>query len=174
MTQGANNDSLRHTGGGYGMLAVQDIAPLTPLFTIPATALLNIHTLSPHYTPKFKNGTATAPLSSVQIISLHLLLHRPAAISSSGRSPGTDTTATPEDPLFGPYIAILPSEFNAHPLVWYRRRLRPRDTESPAAAASQPGDWLLDHLPPFVRRDLERIAKTWEADWKRVRGFVVS
>ncbi|RXW24145.1 hypothetical protein EST38_g1708 [Candolleomyces aberdarensis] len=130
---------------GYGLFALKDLPPSTPLLTIPAAALLNSITLAPHY------QKANPQLSSVQIISLHLLLHRPSAGKSS------------LDPLFGPYISVLPVNFDTHPLAWYWKRRR---------GADSPGIWLLDQLTPFVKRDLERIANTFQADWERVRSYL--
>ncbi|KAF6765189.1 hypothetical protein DFP72DRAFT_335316, partial [Ephemerocybe angulata] len=131
---------------GYGMVALREIGPSAPLFTIPAGALLNAITLAPHY-PKAK-----PKLSSVQVISLHLFLHRPVNGKSS-------------DPLFGPYIAVLPAEFDTHPLTWRRKQRQ---------AVPPPGLWLLDKLPRFVQRDLGRVEKAFQSDWERVQSYLRS
>jgi hypothetical protein len=133
------------------LFALKDLPPSTPLLTIPAAALLNSVTLAPHY-PKAK-----PQFSSVQIISLHLLLHRP-------HSAGTESSL---DPLFGPYISVLPINFDTHPLTWYWKRRRG------TTLTDSPGVWLLDQLTPFVKRDLERVATTFQADWERVQAYLV-
>ncbi|KAJ7046763.1 hypothetical protein C8F04DRAFT_1061658 [Mycena alexandri] len=87
----------RAVGDGRGLFATVDIPPSTPLFTIPARALLNIRTLAPHYPPG---------LTAIQLIALHLCLYRP--VGSARRS---------LDPLFGSYLSTLPVEFDFHPLT---------------------------------------------------------
>ncbi|KAJ3503825.1 hypothetical protein NMY22_g18116 [Coprinellus aureogranulatus] len=131
-------------GGGYGMFALHDVPPATPLFTVPASALLNLNTLLPHY-PK-----SQPKLSSVQIIALHLLLHRP----SNGSS---------KDPLFGPYIAVLPPNFNDHPLTWYCK-----SGEGPPSPASL----LQERLTPSAKLDLERVATTYRKDRDCIRSYL--
>ncbi|KAJ7172493.1 hypothetical protein C8R46DRAFT_893627 [Mycena filopes] len=89
----------RAVGHGRGLFATRPIPPSTPLFTIPARAMLNIRTLAPHYPPG---------LNAVQLIALHLCLYRPLH------------PLDPPDPLFGlfgPYISTLPRDFNFHPLT---------------------------------------------------------
>ncbi|KAJ7709925.1 hypothetical protein B0H17DRAFT_244694 [Mycena rosella] len=81
---------------GIGLFAVASIPASTPLFTIPARALLNSRSLAAHYPPA---------LNAVQLIALHLCLYRPLHPSPS------------LDPLFGPYISTLPREFDSHPLT---------------------------------------------------------
>ncbi|KAJ6502567.1 hypothetical protein C8R45DRAFT_977015 [Mycena sanguinolenta] len=83
----------RETKAGRGLFAIAQIQPSTPLFTIPARALVNCRTLAPHY---------PAGLDATQLISLHLSLYR-------------DSHSL--DPLFGPYISTLPREFDSHPLT---------------------------------------------------------
>ena len=129
---------------GYGLFAAREIAPSTPLFTIPAAALLNSLSLSRHY-PKSKPN-----ISAVQLISLHLLLHRP----------GPEGTSL--DPLFGPYLSTLPQNFDTHPLVWHLKR------------NDGTRKWVVDSLPVYVQRDLERVAKSFQKDWKQVRSYLVS
>ncbi|KAJ6496660.1 hypothetical protein C8R47DRAFT_1318293 [Mycena vitilis] len=82
----------RSTSGGRGLFAVAPIPPSTPLFTVPAHALVNVRTLQPHY---------PLGLDAIQLIALHLGLYR---FSSS-------------DPLFAPYLDSLPREFDSHPLT---------------------------------------------------------
>ncbi|KAI0281375.1 hypothetical protein BGY98DRAFT_209281 [Russula aff. rugulosa BPL654] len=57
-------------GAGNGLFAIVDIPSRTPLLTLPSKAKINMKTLG-HY-PYSKRLTAT------QLISLHLLLHKPA------------------------------------------------------------------------------------------------
>jgi hypothetical protein len=78
---------------GIGLFSRRAIPPSTPLFTIPARALLNSKSLAPHYPPG---------LTAVQLIALHLTRYRALPI---------------KDPLFGPYISTLPREFDSHPLT---------------------------------------------------------
>ncbi|KAJ6547545.1 hypothetical protein B0H19DRAFT_954756 [Mycena capillaripes] len=97
----------RATSAGRGLFAAVAIAPSKPLFTIPARALLNCRTLSPHYPPG---------LDAIQLIALHLCLYRPLDSFPSS------------DPLFGPYVSSLPREFDSHPLadhVQHRERNLP-------------------------------------------------
>ena len=130
------------------MFAICDIPPSTPLFKIPGKALLNMLTLESHY-PK------TDPaLTNTQLIALHLLLHRP-------------TPGGTGDPLFGPFIAILPKSFDGHPLTWLvKQQLGYLEDGSVEAG-------LLSQLPPFVAQDLERVSKGFFDDWKRVSEYLV-
>ena len=134
-------------GAGYGLVAVRRIPPATPIFTVPASALLNCKTLQPHYSPK-------PVLSGTQLVSLHLFLHRPV-----DHLPSTD-------PLFGPYISVLPSSFHAHPLTWLWKERIERNANSVESH-------LLALLPPRVARDLERVATTFYADWDKVYTYLV-
>ena len=134
------------------MFAACDIAPSTPLFAIPGKALLNMLTLEGHY-------PETDPaLSGTQIVALHLFLHRP--------SPGHSASGE-GDPLFGPFIAVLPKGFDTHPLTW----LLKRNKASLEEGAAEIG--LLSHLPPFVAKDLERVYKGFVSDWERVSLYLV-
>lgn len=133
-------------GAGYGLVAVRRIPPATPIFIVPASALLNCNTLQPHYPPK-------PVLSGTQLVSLHLLLYRPL-----DHLPSTD-------PLFGPYISVLPSSFHAHPLTWLWKERVERNENSVESH-------LLALLPPRVVRDLERVATTFYADWEKVSAYL--
>ncbi|KAJ7449792.1 hypothetical protein FB451DRAFT_738190 [Mycena latifolia] len=105
----------RHTAtAGRGLFAVARIPPSTPLFTVPARALLNTRSLAPHYPPA---------LTAVQLIALHLCLYRPLHLSHS------------LDPLFGPYISTLPREFNDHPLTRHVSAAGCRDLPPSVATA---------------------------------------
>jgi len=102
----------RATATGRGLFARLAIPPSTPLFTIPAPALVNCRTLGPHY---------PVGLDAVQLIALHLCLYRPLAPSHS------------LDPLFAPYISTLPREFDSHPLT---RHVQQTDSELPPSVAT--------------------------------------
>ncbi|PFH54371.1 hypothetical protein AMATHDRAFT_135273 [Amanita thiersii Skay4041] len=133
-------------GAGYGLFATRSIPPSTPLFTVPSTALLNILTLSPHY------PVANPPLTAVQLISLHLALYRPLDDEDS------------LDPLFGPYISVLPRDFAFHPLTWLRKRKNGLSSDVEAR--------LLELLPPAVEEELTKISDKFGVDWKRVSEYL--
>ena len=135
-------------GAGYGLYTTCAVHPSTPLFTIPASALPNILTLSPHY------PCSDPPLTAVQLISLHLALHRP--------KPGKDSL----DPLFGPYISVLPGDFAFHPLSWLRG-------QGHGSLSRVHAKTLLDMLPISVMDSLNRLSDKFETDWKRVSGYLV-
>jgi hypothetical protein len=128
---------------GLGMFARLPSEPQASLFTIPASALMNIRTLSPHYPRK-------PSLNATQLTSLHLAIHRPKNNQESS------------DHLFGPYISIMPRDFNLHPLTW----LILRET----GQVAPPG---LDHLPPRVLEAVRLLAERFKKDWKSVRVYLV-
>jgi hypothetical protein len=117
----------------------------TPLLTLPRKAKINVETLG-HY-PDSKRLTAT------QLISLHLLLYKPA--------PGRES----DDPHFGPYISFLPRDFGSHPLTWIVHRT--------LGAGSREEHSLLDLLPPSVLSDLLLLETRFWKDWEAVHIFVV-
>jgi hypothetical protein len=119
-----------------------------PLFTVPATALINVETLAMNY-PDHGSPTAT------QLISLHLFLFRPEDEHDSA------------DPLFGPFISIFPrmQEFDSHPLTWLVRRAT--NTGSPSQSA------LLDLLPPHVSSSLVALKDRFFEDWNAVLRYMV-
>ncbi|KAL4265232.1 SETD3/SETD6 methyltransferase [Pleurotus pulmonarius] len=132
-------------GAGYGLFASEDCPPSMKLFTIPASALLNWKTLSGHYaSPKQLNATC--------LISLHLLLHRPQGEMES------------TDPLFGPYISILPRDFDSHPLTWLAK--------SKIAFEETIEQLLLEALPQDVREALDALWNRLLGDWKKVCQYV--
>lgn len=88
------------------------------------------------------------------MISLHLLLHRPSYLQKS------------PDPLFGPYISILPHTFAFHPLEWLWNR-RENALKSNIQAE------LLISLPPSVTRSLEQLADRFDVDWSTVCHYLV-
>lgn len=125
------------------MFALKSANPATHLFTIPASAMLNIITLSSHY-PRSKT------LSGTQLISLHLFLYRPAGSEDS------------LDPLFGPYISTLPRDFDAHPLTWLCDKL-----------GHNPGTRLLPKIPANVMNSLLKLEHRFRTDWKAVHQYLV-
>lgn len=110
---------------------------------------MNILTLSQYYSCLDEKNIQ---LTATQLISLHLFLHRPAANVSSS------------DPLFGPYISVLPRDFSSHPLVWTIARAMRKTCNS---------DRLLDILPPATRSALNSVEKRFWDDWRRVSHCMV-
>ena len=110
---------------------------------------MNARTLRPLY--------AKTELTAVQLISLHLCLHRP---HEDGRS---------TDVHFAPYIDVLPREFDSHPLTWLVNR---------TLSSGGPGNVLeydlLSMLPPSVDVALKQIEARFEDDWKAVETHVQS
>lgn len=92
-------------------------------------------------------------LTATQLISLHLLLYKPA--------PGCES----DDPHFGPYISILPRHFDGHPLTWIVHRT--------LGAGSREEHRLLDLLPPSVLSDLLLLEERFWRDWEAVRLYLV-
>ena len=119
------------------------ISPSTALFTIPASAILNISTLSRHYPTRHPNLTAT------QLISLHLFLYRSVG------------SQCPSDYLFGPYISTLPNNFDFHPLTWFCRD-KAQEPEIQLAA-----------LPPSVMDSLKQLAARFYTDWGTICQYLV-
>ncbi|KAF5365607.1 hypothetical protein D9758_003298 [Tetrapyrgos nigripes] len=135
------NDILvepRATAGGYGLFALRTCPPSSPLFAVPQSAMMNIKTLSPHY---------PSGLTAVQLISLHLMLNRPEQDQDS------------LDPLFGPYISILPRNFDFHPLMQLVKK----------ANHSQE---LLDQLTPSSAQALEKLAARFSADFDAICRYL--
>ncbi|KAF9227942.1 SET domain-containing protein [Gyrodon lividus] len=137
---------------GNGLFTVRACEPATILFAVPANAMMNKMTLKQHYPPQTR---VTRALTAVQFISMHLFLWRPKA--------GEDST----DPHFGPYISILPRNFDSHPLTW----LLQSKLEGRMNMAAQ-HDSLLQGLPPSVLVALYQLyARFWE-DWSKVQVFI--
>ncbi|KAI0006017.1 hypothetical protein BJV74DRAFT_15140 [Russula compacta] len=132
-------------GAGLGLFTIVDIPGQTPLLTLPRKTKVNIATLR-HY-PYSTRLTAT------QLISLHLLLYKPA--------PGCES----DDPHFGPYISILPRHFDGHPLTWIVHRT--------LGAGSREEHRLLHLLPPSVLSDLLLLERRFWGDWEAVRLYLV-
>ncbi|KJA18621.1 hypothetical protein HYPSUDRAFT_169164 [Hypholoma sublateritium FD-334 SS-4] len=134
------------TGAGYGLFAIRPIAASTPLFAIPPKALLNSLTLAPHYPP------CKPKLTCTQIVTLHLLLHRPV----NGRPSS--------DPLFGPYISVLPTDFDSHPLTWLWKKEH--------GSSISPEAQLIEVLPPRILEKLDKMANLFEVDWNVVKAYL--
>ncbi|PIL23928.1 hypothetical protein GSI_13679 [Ganoderma sinense ZZ0214-1] len=127
------------TGAGRGLFASRDCPPGTTLFKVPSTALMNRTTLAKLY-PRLRK------LSATQLISLHLLLHKPS---------GDDDSL---DPAFGPYISTLPREFSSHPLTWMVKQKLRQETEW------ERGTLVL--LPPGSARKCAELHTRFWKDWK--------
>ncbi|CAL1704780.1 unnamed protein product [Somion occarium] len=135
---------------GKGLFATHSIPPNATLFIIPATAMMNSRTLSATYPP-----LQGQYLSPTQVISLHLLLHKP---HDGGES---------HDSRFGSYISTLPRDFDSHPLTWSVNK-HLQTNSNPKAQE------LLGHLPPSVSSSLQALtARFWE-DWDAVRKYVTA
>lgn len=123
----------------------------TTLFTIPARALINVSTLAPLYPP----GPDGHDLTPVQMISLHLFLHKP----------GEDGVSA--DPMFGPFISTMPRDFASHPCTWdIKRSLGVRYN---AAMETR----LLQVCPPAVQESVQRLSSRFWDDWKGVSEYIV-
>ncbi|PPQ78094.1 hypothetical protein CVT25_015628 [Psilocybe cyanescens] len=133
-------------GAGYGLFSLRSIEPSAPLFSIPAQALLNSLTLAPHY-------PSTRPkLTCTQAVSLHLMLHR----SVDGHS---------SDPLFGPYISVLPNNFDSHPFSWLWKKRHDPDSLSLDTQ-------LANILPRRILEKLDKMTLLFEEDWKRTQDYL--
>ena len=111
--------------------------------------MINARTLSKIYPPV--QGRTLTP---VQIISLHLLLHRPP---ENGHS---------SDPTFGPFIDTMPTRFDSHPLVWVVAG--ELGIESKRYCQS-----LLASLPPSTSSSLRELTTGFWEDWDAVRNYMV-
>lgn len=120
------------------------LQPSEQLFAIPSTALINVATLAAHY-------PSSSSLSPTQLISLHLFISRPMN--------GHDS----DDAVFGPFISILPREFDSHPLTWMVRR-----------KVDNSGSPLLELLPPSITSALTALRKRFFKDWDIISKYNVS
>lgn len=155
-----------HLGAGRGLFALRD-CPVsqirspsihsvslkllqrgTTLFKVPSTALMNRVTVAKLYPHLHKRK-----LSAIQLISLHLLLHKPS---------GDDDSS---DPAFGPYISTLPRGFSSHPLTWMvKQKLK------------QESDWerrSLILLPPSSARKCAELHKRFWKDCETLSSALV-
>ncbi len=151
MQQGRKSNQLKifYIGAGYGLFATETIEPCTTLLSIPSKALLNSLTLAPHY-------PASRPkLSCNQFVSLHLMLHRPPNNNSQS-----------DDLLYGPFISVLPREFDSHPLTWLWKE---HGQSQRAVLETQ----LLDVLPGHIVTKLNKMYGLFTSDWKRIKDYLV-
>lgn len=119
------------------------------LFTVPASAMINVRTLAQHY-PSDPDGS---PLSANQLISLHMMLYRPLDDGESS------------DSLFGPYISVLPRNFETHPMTWtVKQKLQQHDY----------GVSLIEHLTPSALAALDKVFQKFHDDWEAVRAYLVA
>jgi hypothetical protein len=106
---------------------------------------MSIKTLSSIYPPL--PGTAKS-LTAIQMISLHLALHRPqGGLASSCTS-------------FGPYISVLPSEFDCHLLTWIVRK-------------NGYGERLLQCSPVHTQTLVRKVHDRFQQDLVAVKSYMV-
>ncbi|EIN07420.1 SET domain-containing protein [Punctularia strigosozonata HHB-11173 SS5] len=141
----------RRPSAGYGLFTTMEVSPSSPLFTIPAAALMTVKTLAPHY----PNCTG---LSATQLISMHLYIHRP------------DTDRRCTDSLYEPFINVLPGSFDFHPLTWLVWALSDTHVEGEREIAEA----LLQALSPSVRRDLEELKSRFDTDTEFVQKYLAA
>ena len=91
-------------------------------------------------------------MNATQLISLHLAVHRPKPES--------------DDPHFGPYINMLPSDYDSHPLTWLVRDGQDK--------ASHHERGLLSMLPPSIFEQLCGVCDRFRKDWDAVSQCIVS
>ena len=100
--------------------------------------------------------TIFSQLNGTQLICLHLCLHRPGQTRK-------DELA---DPLFAPYISMLPQNFDSHPLTWSVKR---------QTGAANPHELkLLDLLPPSSAAEIAGVSDRFWSDWAVVSNFLAS
>ena len=115
---------------------------------MPSTALLNQTTVAKLYPQLHKRK-----LSATQLVSLHLLLHKPHGDADSS------------DPAFGPYISTLPREFSSHPLTWMVKQ-----------KLGQESNWelrILGLLPPSSAQKVTELYMRFWKDWETVSATLV-
>ena len=91
-------------------------------------------------------------MNATQLISLHLAVHRPKPES--------------DDPHFGPYINMLPSDYDSHPLTWLVREGQDK--------ASHREHRLLSMLPPSIFEQLCGVCDRFRKDWDVALQCIVS
>jgi len=104
--------------------------------------MINVDTLAPHY-------PSPSLLTATQLISLHLHLHRPLRDGDS------------LDPFFGPYISVLPRDFESHPVTWLVE-----------GRWDGVGTELLESLPPSAMLALRLVCRKFWDDWAVVRHYM--
>lgn len=131
-------------GAGRGLFVNKDVTPDTPLFSIPNAAHLNASTLAKLYI----DSDNERKLSAVQLISLHLYIHRPDPQNNIEQA---------NHHAYGPYLAILPRDFASHPLSWL---------------ASNVHSTFLACMPPTTLRNLHKRFDQFQQDWKVVSAYL--
>lgn len=107
--------------------------------------MINAQTLAYKY-------PSPSSLTATQLISLHLLLHRPTCDEES------------LDPVFGPYISVLPRDFESHPVAWsVKREIQQHGIDTK----------LLESLPPSVNTALQNVSRIFWDDWNAICGYLV-
>ena len=71
------------------------------------------------------------------------------------------------DPLFGPYISVIPQDFESHPLTWLWKERRNSD---PGGVENK----LVNVLPERIHAKLGKIMDLYDQDWLRVRDYLES
>lgn len=117
------------------------------LFAIPPKALVNVKTLGPLY-------PGSQYLSAHQLTSLHLYLHRPP-----------NENAESCDSMFGPFISVLPREFDGHPLTWVIHKNLGEENELEST--------FLALLPRTTRSVLNALTERFERDSEAVSKYLV-
>lgn len=178
-------------GAGRGLFVTSDFkanpfAPPPPLIAIPTSALLNAHTLKPHYPKDYfpplwakarKLDTEAEavkpllPLTSNQLVTLHLALHHPESTLA-----GHDTL--PSDP-WAPYLRSLPRSFHwHHPLTWLIK-LSDEDGNGEGAAGDRLRDIeaslesLFACLPKRAQALVRDVERRFQADAEILRSLLV-
>lgn len=134
---------------GKGLFALQSCPRSATLFTISASAMINLKTLSPLYPAAGK-----LLLTANQMITLHLMLHRP----------GDDGLS--HDPAWGPYITTMPREFDSHPVTWAVR--------SQVRLATTLEQELLSLLPSRIVSVLNERVRLFLADWTAICKYSIA
>ncbi|KAF9653109.1 SET domain-containing protein [Thelephora ganbajun] len=132
----------------YGLFLTSPCPSLDSLFVVPSSALVNVKTLAPLY-PGGKH------LSAHQLISLHLCLHKPPS-----------DTKESTDNLFGPFISILPREFDSHPLTWLVHKNLGYENELKST--------FLALLPCSTRSALDVMAERFTRDLCAVTKYLIN
>jgi len=83
------------------------------------------------------------------------MLHRPPNNNSQS-----------DDPLYGPFISVLPREFDSHPLTWLWKE---HGQSQRAVLETQ----LLDALPEHIVTKLNKMYGLFTNDWKRIKDYLV-
>ncbi|KAJ1311048.1 hypothetical protein OPQ81_009553 [Rhizoctonia solani] len=129
-------------GAGRGLFAIQDLAALETLISVPGRLLLNARTLSTRYPELILPQSTPTPEidslrhSSIQLLSLHLYRFKRGV----------------KDATFDAYINTLPASFSDHPIaIMQKPELRLL---------------ILELVPVSVGRMLLSVEQRLKDDWK--------